>query len=123
MVKDPTGEPASRSVTAPLSASSSNGWSRRARQSRQARRFFVVSDLSTVWVLAELDEAHLTGAQVGRAASVRVTAYPSEVFEGKVTYIGESVNPKTRRVTIRIEVPNADGRLKPEMCATVQVGE
>jgi len=84
---------------------------------------FVVSDLSTVWVLAELDEAHLTGAQVGRPASVRLTAYPNEVFSGKVTYIGESVNPKTRRVTIRVEVSNPDGRLKPEMYATVQVGE
>jgi membrane fusion protein, heavy metal efflux system len=84
---------------------------------------FVVSDLSTVWVLAELDEAHLAGARVGRTASVRVAAYPSDVFQGKVTHVGETVNPKTRRVTIRCEVPNADGRLKPEMYATVQVGE
>lgn len=83
----------------------------------------VVSDLSTVWVLAELDEAHITGAQKGRPASVRVAAYPTDVFNGTVTYVGETVNPKTRRVTIRIEVPNSDGRLKPEMYATVQVGE
>lgn len=84
---------------------------------------FVVSDLSTVWVLAELDEAHLSGAQVGRDAVIRVAAYPTDVFNGKVTYISETVNPKTRRVTIRAEVPNPDGRLKPEMYATVQVGE
>ncbi len=84
---------------------------------------FVVSDLSTVWVLAELDEAHITGAQAGRPATVRVAAYPTDVFNGTVTYVGETVNPKTRRVTIRIEVPNPDGRLKPEMYATAQVGE
>lgn len=84
---------------------------------------FVVSDLSTIWVLAELDEAHLAGAQAGRPASVRVPAYPNDVFSGKVTYVGETVNPKTRRVTIRCEVPNPDGRLKPEMYTTVQVGE
>ena len=78
---------------------------------------------ATVWVLAELDEAHVSGAQIGRPASVRVAAYPTEVFQGKVTYVGESVNPKTRRITIRCEVPNPDGRLKPEMYATVQVGE
>jgi cobalt-zinc-cadmium efflux system membrane fusion protein len=84
---------------------------------------FVVSDLSTIWVLAELDEAHLAGAQAGRAATIRVAAYPNDVFTGKVTYVGETVNPKTRRVTIRCEVPNADGRLKPEMYTTVQVGE
>lgn len=86
-------------------------------------QLFVISDLSTVWVLAELDEAHVSGAQIGRPASVRVAAYPTEVFQGKVTYVGETVNPKTRRITIRCEVPNPDGRLKPEMYATVQVGE
>ena len=42
---------------------------------------------------------------------------------GPFTYIGETVNPKTRRVTIRCAVPNPDGRLKPEMYATVQVGD
>lgn len=84
---------------------------------------FVVSDLSTLWVLAELDEAHISGAQVGRPVSVRVPAYPNDVFSGKVTYVGETVNPKTRRVTIRCEVPNTDGRLKPEMYATVDVAD
>lgn len=86
-------------------------------------QLFVVSDLSTLWVLAELDEAHISGAQVGRPVDVRVAAYPAEVFTGKVTYIGETVNPKTRRVTVRCEVPNPDGRLKPEMYATVEIGE
>jgi cobalt-zinc-cadmium efflux system membrane fusion protein len=84
---------------------------------------FVVSDLSTVWVAAELDEAHLSGAHVGRPVTVHVPAYPDAPFAGKVTYVGETVNPKTRRVTVRCEVANADGRLKPEMYATVQIGE
>jgi cobalt-zinc-cadmium efflux system membrane fusion protein len=84
---------------------------------------FVVSDLSTVWVLADIDESHLSGAQVGRPVNVRVPAYPNESFAGKVTYIGEMVNPKTRRVTVRCEVPNPDGRLKPEMYTTVEIGE
>ncbi|MFN7982264.1 MAG: efflux RND transporter periplasmic adaptor subunit [Vicinamibacterales bacterium] len=122
--EDPTGETGEQiPVTAPLSGIVLERLVTQGTAVTPGTPLFVVSDLSTVWVLAELDEAHLTGAQVGRAASVRVTAYPSEVFEGKVTYIGESVNPKTRRVTIRSEVPNADGRLKPEMYATVQVGE
>jgi cobalt-zinc-cadmium efflux system membrane fusion protein len=54
---------------------------------------------------------------------VRVAAYPGDVFTGRVTYVGETVNPKTRRVTVRCEVANGDGRLKPEMYATVRVGE
>jgi len=84
---------------------------------------FVVSDLSTVWVLAEIDEAHLAHAQVGRPVAVRVAAYPDESFTGTVSYIGEMVNPKTRRVTVRCEVPNPKGRLKPEMYTTVEMGE
>jgi membrane fusion protein, heavy metal efflux system len=84
---------------------------------------FVVSDLTKVWVMAEIDEAHLAQAQVGRPATVRVAAYPGESFPATVTYIGETVNPKTRRVTVRCETPNADGRLKPEMYATVAIGE
>jgi membrane fusion protein, heavy metal efflux system len=84
---------------------------------------FVVSDLSTVWVLAEIDEAHLAGAQTGRPVTVRVAAYTDESFTGRVTYVGETVNPKTRRVTVRCEVPNTNGRLKPEMYATVAIGQ
>ncbi|MGE0450341.1 MAG: efflux RND transporter periplasmic adaptor subunit [Vicinamibacterales bacterium] len=86
-------------------------------------QMFVVSDLSRVWVLAELDEAHLSRAAVGRPARVRVAAYPGEWFPATVTYIAEAVDPKTRRVTVRCETPNEDGRLKAEMYATVDIGE
>lgn len=84
---------------------------------------FVVSDLSTLWVLAEVDEARLARIRVGRQVGVRVAAYPDESFPGAVTYVGETVNPKTRRITVRCEVHNADGRLKPDMYATVTIGE
>ena len=80
---------------------------------------FVVSDLSTLWVLAEVDESLLSRIVVGRPVEVRVAAYPDEQFHGTVTLIGDTVNPKTRRVTVRCALPNADGRLKPEMFATV----
>jgi cobalt-zinc-cadmium efflux system membrane fusion protein len=80
---------------------------------------FVVSDLSALWVLAEVDESLLSRIVVGRPVEVRVAAYPDEQFHGTVTLIGDTVNPKTRRVTVRCALPNADGRLKPEMFATV----
>ena len=80
---------------------------------------FVVSDLTSLWVLAEIDESLLSRVAVGRPVQVRVAAYGDERFEGTVTLIGNTVNPKTRRVTVRCALPNADGRLKPEMFATV----
>jgi cobalt-zinc-cadmium efflux system membrane fusion protein len=80
---------------------------------------FVVSDLSALWVLAEVDEALLSRIVVGRPVDVRVAAYPNEQFHGTVTLIGDTVNPKTRRVTVRCALRNAEARLKPEMFATV----
>ena len=84
---------------------------------------FVVSELSTLWAVAELDESHLGRLQVGRPVTVQVAAYPAERFSGTISFIADMVNPKTRRITVRATVPNRDGRLKPEMFATITIGE
>jgi cobalt-zinc-cadmium efflux system membrane fusion protein len=84
---------------------------------------FVVSELSRLWAIAEVDETHLARLRVGRPVSVRVAAYPDEAFPGTITFIGDTINPKTRRVTVRAAVDNAGGRLKPEMFATITIGE
>lgn len=82
---------------------------------------FVVSDLSTLWAIAEVDETRLPLLRVGRTAELTVAAYPERSFTGRVVAIGDSVNPETRRVTARIQVDNRDGLLKPEMFATVRL--
>jgi len=83
---------------------------------------FVVSDLSEVWVLAEVEETHVASLGVGRPVEVSVAAYPGRVFPGRVTFVGDLINPKTRRLTVRCAVSNPDGRLKPNMYATVALG-
>jgi cobalt-zinc-cadmium efflux system membrane fusion protein len=80
---------------------------------------YVVADLSELWAVAEIDETQLPLVRAGRPTELRVAAYPSETFAGTITFVGDMVNPKTRRVTVRCQVPNADGRLKPEMYAQV----
>lgn len=82
---------------------------------------FTVADLSTVWIQADLPEAALAKVHIGANARVSVPAYPSETFFGRVDYIGAAVNKDTRTVAARIVVPNADGRLKPEMFATATI--
>lgn len=82
---------------------------------------FVISDLSTLWAIAEIDETRLPELAVGRAASVTVSAYPDRTFAGTVVAIGDAINPETRRVTARIEIANPQGRLKPNMFATVRL--
>jgi cobalt-zinc-cadmium efflux system membrane fusion protein len=86
---------------------------------------YVVADLSELWAVAEIDETQLPLVKAGRATELRVAAYPGENFAGRITFVGDMVNPKTRRVTVRCQVPNADGRLKPEMYAqvTLSAGE
>lgn len=82
---------------------------------------FLVSDLSSLWAVAEVDETALARVAVNRPVHLRVAAYPDEDFHGQVTFVGDTVNPKTRRVVVRSVVPNPSGRLKPEMYTTVTI--
>lgn len=83
---------------------------------------FVVSDLSSLWALAEVDETALQHVQAGQPVTVRVAAYADEAFDGRIAWVADMVNPKTRRVTVRCAIPNPSGRLKPDMYATVALG-
>ena len=82
---------------------------------------FTLADLSRVWIQADLPEASLAKVRPGAAAKVSVPAYPNEVFEGRIGHIGASLDKQTRTIAARIEVANADGRLKPEMFATATI--
>lgn len=85
------------------------------------KSLFTVADLSTLWIEANLFEKDLAKVRVGAKATVTVNAYPGESFQGKLTYISSTVDKETRAVQARVEVPNPDGRLKPEMFATAAV--
>lgn len=82
---------------------------------------FVVSDTASLWVLAEIDEAVLAQVKLGAPVQVQVPAYPAERFPATVTQIGDTIDPATRRVVLRCQVHNADGRLKPGMFARLQL--
>jgi multidrug efflux pump subunit AcrA (membrane-fusion protein) len=84
---------------------------------------FVVSDLASLWAMAEIDETAISHVKAGVPVGVSVSAYPGETFTGTIAWVADMVNPKTRRVTVRCALPNAQGRLKPEMYATVMLGE
>jgi len=84
---------------------------------------FVVSDLSNLWALVEIDESLLSHVHVSLPVQVRVAAYPNELFMGHVEFVGDTVNPTSRRVTVRCALSNSDGRLKPQMYATVSIRE
>lgn len=82
---------------------------------------FTVADLSVLWIEADLFEKDLGKVKIGAQASVTTSAYPSEVFKGRLTYISSTMNKETRTIKARVEVPNPDGRLKPEMFASAAI--
>lgn len=78
-----------------------------------------VSDLNQVWIQADVYERDLAQVAVGAQARARVLAYPHELFEGTVAYVGDVVDPQMRSVKVRCQLANDTRRLKPEMFATV----
>lgn len=85
------------------------------------QELFIISDLSSVWVLFEVYEQDLGKVSVGQPLNFRVASLPSKVFEGKITYINPIINSKSRTATVRVETKNTNGMLKPEMLATAQL--
>ena len=86
-------------------------------------RLFTVVDLSTVWVIADLYERDFARVRVGSPATVTSASYPGLAIRGRVGYIDPQVEPQTRTAKLRVEVPNASGRLRFGMYVDVQVGE
>jgi membrane fusion protein, copper/silver efflux system len=80
-----------------------------------------IADLSDVWVLAEVYEYELSGIHLGQKASVIFPSFQGKTFTGKVTYISPELDPKTRTAKIRVELPNRDFLIKPDMFANVEL--
>ncbi|AWB25925.1 MULTISPECIES: efflux RND transporter periplasmic adaptor subunit [Methylobacterium] len=83
---------------------------------------FRIGDISTMWVLAEVPEYDLGSVKVGQPVIVRVRSLPGRSFSGKVGLIYPQVNTQTRTTRVRIELPNPDGVLLPDMYADVEIG-
>lgn len=84
---------------------------------------YVVANLNTVWVVSSVNEADLGHVRRGDPVEVRSAAWGNEVFRGRVTLIGSTLDPTTRTAQVRATVPNPQGRLKPAMFATARIGE
>ena len=80
---------------------------------------FRIADLSTVWLLAEVFEQDSGGVHPGQAVQVLINAYPDKLFSGKVGFIYPTLATETRTVKVRIELPNAEGLLKPGLYGSV----
>jgi RND family efflux transporter MFP subunit len=81
---------------------------------------FTISNLGTVWILANLYQADLQYVRSGDEVVVQTDAYPDS-FRGKISYISSALDPNTRTLQARIVVDNPGEKLKKDMYCTVMV--
>jgi len=83
-----------------------------------ATPLFKVADLTTVWLTVHAFERDAVRLKVATAVRIAFAAMPGQTFTGTVSLIGQRVDPDSRTVPIRIDLPNRDGTLRPGMSAT-----
>ncbi|MFO7617444.1 MAG: efflux RND transporter periplasmic adaptor subunit [Bacteroidales bacterium] len=87
----------------------------------ETTEILAILDPSQLWVEAEIYEKDIARIELGQEAIITVQAYPDETFPGKITFISDFLNETSRTITIRTEVANRAGKLKPGMFASLQV--
>lgn len=117
--------PAELTLTAPIDGKVVDSTAVLGAMVDASREILTVVDPRVLWVDAEIYERDIARVQLGQKVAVRVPAYPDEVFEGTINYVGDVVRTDTRTIAVRTEVPNRQQRLKPGMFANVtfQIGE
>ncbi|MGD2175569.1 MAG: efflux RND transporter periplasmic adaptor subunit, partial [Candidatus Brocadiaceae bacterium] len=78
-------------------------------------RIYTIADLRSLWVKLEAYEADLQWLRYGQQVTFTTEAYPGETFLGRIAFISPVVDPATRTVKVRVNLPNPEGRLKPDM--------
>jgi Cu(I)/Ag(I) efflux system membrane fusion protein len=86
-----------------------------------ATELYMIANLSTVWVYADIYEYELPWVQVGDRVEMRLAGIPGRVFEGHLAYIYPYAEPKTRTIKVRLAFDNPELLLKPDMFAEVTI--
>jgi membrane fusion protein, copper/silver efflux system len=82
---------------------------------------FSIADLSAVWVEVEVYENEFPFVKLGQSVSINSQSYPGKTFTGRVSFIYPFLDPKTRTVKVRVDMPNAGLKLKPDMFVTAMI--
>ncbi|TQF15502.1 efflux RND transporter periplasmic adaptor subunit [Myxococcus llanfairpwllgwyngyllgogerychwyrndrobwllllantysiliogogogochensis] len=86
-----------------------------------ATSLFTVADLTELWVQLDLTESQLPQVHAGQPVEITVQARAGQRFTGRVDYIGDVVDEKTRTIPVRVVVSNTEGALKPGMFAQAEI--
>src|SRR5712692_905702 len=118
-LKSPTQVVSDVTVPAPIAGVITGRTANLGQVVSMGQELFVVTDLSQVWVIGDLYEQDFQTVQVGSEAALTTPAYPNLTLHGRVSYIDPRVDPQTRTAKVRVEVPNAEGRLRLGMYVTL----
>lgn len=91
------------------------------RSAEPSATLLEIVDLAQLWFLGDVFERDMRLVQEGQPVQVEVRAFPGEVFLGKVSLIGGTLDPKTRSVKVRVVLTNTRHRLRPGMFATAHI--
>lgn len=80
-----------------------------------------IADLSTVWLVADVPEQNGGTLNEGQHVTAEVAALPGQKFHGQLSFVSNTVNPETRTIRARMDLPNPRRRLKPAMLATMEI--
>jgi cobalt-zinc-cadmium efflux system membrane fusion protein len=82
---------------------------------------YTIGNLSTVWLIANVREVDAPLMQLGLPVEVHVLAFPGRVFKAKISWVAPSIDPNTHRLSVRADVENSEGELKPGMFANFSI--
>jgi len=85
------------------------------------QNLFTVADLSDVWVIGDVYEQDISSVRAGMPVTVTLTAFPGEIFNGKVDFIYPSVSSQTRTMKIRAQFANKEMKIRPGMYAEIEI--
>jgi membrane fusion protein, copper/silver efflux system len=85
------------------------------------KELYTIADLSNVWVNVDIYEYDIPLIKVGQSASLNLSYDPAQAFTGKVSYIYPYLDEKTRTLKVRLEFPNPDFKLKPDMYVNAEI--
>jgi Cu(I)/Ag(I) efflux system membrane fusion protein len=82
---------------------------------------FRIADHTVVWAMVDVAERDLGAVATGQSVTVRARSYPDKTFTGKVGLVHPHINPATRTIGVRIELPNRDYLLLPDMYVQAEI--
>ena len=110
-------------ITAPASGIVTDKQATAGMRVTTGQTLYRITDLSSVWVEADLYEQDLAVVRVGQRASISLDAYPNRQWSGRAVYVIPTVNEQTRTGRVRFQFDNPAGLLKPGMFANVEIRE